>query len=95
MPRVKFSRLQRPSIDVQMGANLMRSLLGVGLPVASSCNGDGICGKCKLRVTPESSLSTPNFEEQLLKEKYALARGERISCQVKILGDIEVDASYW
>ena len=96
MPRISFSRISRPSFDVPLGANLMKSLLENGMPVASSCNGDGVCGKCKLKVQAlGESLPPPNEIELILKEKYNLPKGFRISCQVAVVGDISVDASYW
>lgn len=60
-----------------MGANLMRTLLANDIPVASSCDGEGICHKCGLVVTSNQS------SEEIL------------SCQFKIMNDIEVDAKYW
>jgi ferredoxin len=37
--------------------NLMELLLDNGIPVASSCNGDGVCLKCILTVNGEKVLS--------------------------------------
>lgn len=37
--------------------NLMELLLANGIPVASSCNGDGVCLKCILTVDGEKVLS--------------------------------------
>lgn len=41
--------------DLQL--NLMELLLANGIPVASSCNGDGVCLKCILTVNGEKVLS--------------------------------------
>jgi ferredoxin, 2Fe-2S len=76
---------------------LMDALLAHGLPVASSCGGDGVCTKCRLHVRPlsASSVNAPSkFEIGLLK-KIGASNDERISCQTKVLGLIEVDADYW
>ena len=85
-----------PTISVSEGANLMQSLLKAGRPVASSCQGDGICAKCRLEVTfGMENLSAPNPTELFLRERENLPKNFRIACQVKVLGDIELDAGYW
>ncbi len=79
-----------------MGANLMKSLLAGGLPVASSCRGDGVCGKCRLLVDASSvSVSKESELERSLRERHSIPAGLRVSCQVIVLGDITVDATYW
>ncbi len=95
MPSIRFKK-SRPSIDVPVGANLMRSLLGAGMPVASSCNSEGVCAKCGIRILEGmQNLSAPNVTEVFLKEKNNIRDEIRISCQTQVLGDIVVDASYW
>lgn len=74
----------------------MRSLLDAGLPVASSCNGDGVCAKCGIRIIEGmENLSEPNATELFLREKNNIREGFRISCQTHVLGDILIDAGYW
>lgn len=75
----------------------MEALLAAGLPVASSCRGDGVCTKCRLHVRelePGAASSATQFEKGLLNRIQADA-DERISCQTEVLGSIEVDAAYW
>ncbi len=86
----------RLSDDAAEGT-LMDVLLAQGLPVASSCGGDGVCTKCRIHVLSlePGAVSPPsNFEKGLLNKIHA-ERDERISCQTKVLGPIEVDADYW
>lgn len=74
----------------------MRALVDGGLPVASSCLGDGICGKCKIRVTEGANhLSKANEVELVLAERFAFKSNERVSCQTRVEGDVTVDATYW
>ncbi|WP_374029582.1 2Fe-2S iron-sulfur cluster-binding protein [Bdellovibrio bacteriovorus] len=74
----------------------MKSLLDAGLPVASSCDGDGVCAKCKIVIIEgQENLSSENETEAFLKEKNNIPRGTRISCQTQVLGDVTVDATYW
>jgi 2Fe-2S ferredoxin len=95
MPKVKVVKKGK-EIEVPADSNLMKALLANQVPVASSCHGDGVCGKCKVIVLHgESNLSLVNETEKLLIEKFNLKKNERISCQVSVLGDVEVDTGYW
>lgn len=95
MPKIKFVK-NKPEIEVPAGANLMRALLKAGLPVASSCNGDGVCSKCRIKIIEgQKNLSEPNDTELILKEQNSISKELRISCQVEVLGDVTVDAGYW
>lgn len=74
----------------------MSSLLDAGLPVASSCGGEGVCGKCKIRVvTGAQNLLPPNEVELYLREMHDIPLDSRVSCQTEVVDDIEVDAGYW
>jgi 2Fe-2S ferredoxin len=95
MPNIRFLKNRDP-LTVEAGANLMKSLLEAGLPVASSCHGDGICAKCRIQIIEGAeNLSQVNPREQMLRDRLRIAREYRISCQTLVLGDITVDATYW
>jgi len=95
MPLIRFAK-NHPDIEVEKGANLMKSLLQAGLPVASSCHGDGVCAKCRIIIVEgHENLSQINSLEQMLRDRLKIPREARISCQTQVLGDIRIDASYW
>lgn len=95
MPQIRFSK-NRPAVDVPAGVNLMRALLDAGVPVASSCNGAGVCGKCKVQVPRGGeNLSPISDDEIFILEKNGIGKGLRISCQCLVQGDVTVDTSYW
>lgn len=81
------------TLDVESGANLMNALLEGGLPVASSCHGDGICSMCRMRVAGEAN-APASFESDSLKRNKCEA-DERLSCQITVTSDIEVRTKYW
>jgi len=84
-------------LQVEPGSVLMKALLAAGLPVASSCRGDGVCTKCRLHVRelePQAASVIGPREKGLLGRIHADA-DERISCQTEVHGLIEVDAAYW
>lgn len=95
MPTIRFVK-QLPPVQVEEGDLLMQCLLGAGLPVASSCHGDGVCGKCRVTVVAGlKNLSRIGTVEQLLHERLQIPAGVRISCQTQVFGDVTVDTSYW
>ena len=102
--RIASIRFTKPDLKsrygdvvVESGATLMDAVRKIGLPVASSCGGDGVCTKCRLRVRelePAAASKVTSFEQGLL-DRIAADDDERISCQTEVLGPIEVDADYW
>lgn len=95
MPFIQFIK-SKPPVFAEEGTNLMQALLKAGLPVASSCGGDGICGKCRITVhAGMEHLSLPESQEQFLAKKFNFKANERLSCQVHLKGDVTVDATYW
>ncbi len=95
MARIHFARNRAP-IDVADGVNLMQALLSAEIPVASSCRGEGICQKCRLKVTKNmQNLSIENDREVSLRLQHGIPLDERVSCQITVLGDITIDAPYW
>jgi ferredoxin, 2Fe-2S len=74
----------------------MQALLEGGLPVASSCRGDGVCAKCRIEIVEGKKNLSPESElEKFLRERHSIPKDQRVSCQVQILGDITVTTSYW
>lgn len=73
--------------------NLMQFLLSHNIPVASSCHGDGICGKCRLKIS--GSIKPANHLEQQTLQRNRLDPSLRLSCQITTEQDLTVEASYW
>lgn len=95
MPVISFAKNRSP-IECLEGINLMQMLQSQQIPVASSCLGDGICGKCKVQVlSGAENLSPIADREQFLKTRLKMAANERVSCQCSVHGDICIDTSYW
>ncbi|RYZ72061.1 MAG: (2Fe-2S)-binding protein [Proteobacteria bacterium] len=103
MPKISFTK-PRPSatqtggstLEVEAGTNLMEALLAAGLPVASSCRGDGVCAKCRIEIVEGAKNLSPETElETFLRERHSIPKNQRVSCQTQIQGDITVTTSYW
>jgi 2Fe-2S ferredoxin len=95
MPTVRFVKTY-PALEVEAGTLLMEALLKAGLPVASSCHGDGICGKCRVQIIAGAeNLTKIDTVETLVRERLKVPPEYRISCQARVMGDITIDTSYW
>ena len=96
MVRLKIPQMQK-EISVEFGANVMRELMKAGVPVASSCNGEAVCGKCKVEANTETGqvLSKETLAESILKQKLNIASSLRLSCQLKATVDMVLRTSYW
>ena len=95
MPCLRFTK-NIPPVELVSGANMMEALLNAGLPVASSCHGDGVCGKCRVRiVSGAENLTKIGAVEELAHDRLKWAREFRLSCQAQVLGDVVIDTTYW
>jgi 2Fe-2S ferredoxin len=94
--KIKFAKNYDP-IEAPAGKVLMQHLIEAGLPIASSCGGNGICGKCKVNVIlGADKLSKMTEEERLcLERNLGHPDTQRLSCQCEISGDILIDTDYW
>ena len=93
MPKVVFVNEHR-IVEVPQGKNLKSLALELGINPhreffrGVNCGYFGMCGTCQVWVkeSKPGSANAPN-----LREKIAGMRGlRRLSCQVKILGDVEI-----
>ena len=83
MPKLNLPQKNR-TIDVEVGANLMNALLNAGLPVASSCQGEGICSMCKVKV--EGHVAAPAFFESETLRRNKAEPDERHNRAVEACG---------
>jgi 2Fe-2S ferredoxin len=95
VPKIHFDSFEK-EIEVPIKTNLMKAIIDAELPIGSSCGGAGVCTKCLIEVIEgANNLSKPNALEQKLAEKEKLNADIRVSCQVKVLGDIRIKTGYW
>lgn len=95
MPKISFVKKYKP-LEVETRTNLMANLRQAGIPIASSCDGDGICAKCKVRVLKGTeNLNPPTIHELDKFNRQIISKDERLSCQLDVLGDVEIDTDYW
>lgn len=93
MPTIHIPQ-KNQTLTVANGQNLMQALQTAGIPVASSCLGDGICSMCK--VTIEGVITAPSeLETRTLTRNKLNETGQRLSCQIAVTDDLTVTTSYW
>jgi uncharacterized 2Fe-2S/4Fe-4S cluster protein (DUF4445 family) len=74
-------------ITVEDGENLLAAAAKAGVYVPAYCGGDGVCGRCKVRVKEGEVASGPSNS---LKAA-AYAEGWRLACKSKVLTDLVVE----
>ncbi len=71
------------------GVSLLDALTSEKIFIPSACGGRGTCGYCKVKVLEGGGPLLPTEEPYL--DKKEVADGVRLSCQVKIRNDIEIE----
>lgn len=74
----------------ETGKTLLEILLENGIFVDNPCNGKGVCGKCKVRVTEGDAGEICETERSLLKQEEAES-GVRLSCLVQPKSDLKIE----
>ncbi|MDA0578147.1 MAG: NADH:ubiquinone reductase (Na(+)-transporting) subunit F [Verrucomicrobia bacterium] len=79
----------RRVLNVAPGRPLLATLAAENIFMPSACGGKGACATCLCRLRGQSGPLTPN-ENALVKEQDR-ANGYRLSCQVPVSGDLDVE----
>jgi ferredoxin len=83
-------------VRVAAGTTLREAAARAGLPVASACGADGVCGRCGMRILAgAAALSPETCEESLVKRRNRVDPAQRLSCRAAVLGDVAASATYW
>ncbi len=77
------------TITTQAGGKLLSALANVGVFVPSACGGGGTCGQCKCIVKSGGGSLLPTEESHINKRE--AASGYRLSCQVNVRQDMEIE----
>ncbi|OLN26143.1 ASKHA domain-containing protein [Desulfosporosinus metallidurans] len=78
---MKITILPNRVIMTMENESLMEALIRHQLPVQNVCNGEGTCGKCKVRITRH--VSPPNDRDLEHLNDTELKSGVRLACAVK------------
>jgi len=93
MPKIQF-RPNGREIDVKRGTLLIEAIREAGLPIASPCGDDLICGKCGVRIV-EGRVGRQAPVERNAMERNRVPEGQRLACAIRVRDDLVVTADYW
>lgn len=80
------------TVEVTEGASLLDAARQVEAPVHTLCNGIGACVQCRVRVRAGAeNLSAPEALEKDRIGNIFHITGERMGCQAKVHGDVEIE----
>lgn len=90
MPKLTIkSNAVKYEIIAEEGQNLLELLRKTNITVNSPCNGNGTCGKCKVRIASENLPAASSNEIKTLGAN-AVEAGYRLSCSYNVQTDTEV-----
>lgn len=74
--------------EVEKGSNLLKVIRENSISFDTPCNGNGTCGKCKVKINSKNLMNNLQSIEHLCKEEIEL--GIRLACNTTIEEDMEV-----
>ena len=77
------------AVKVKSGGTLLSSLVEHKIFLPSACGGKGTCGVCKVRVLGGDGTLLPTEESHI--NRGDARKGTRLSCQVKVKSDLEIE----
>ncbi len=77
------------TISVPAGGKLLQTLAAQKLFVPSACGGGGTCAQCRVKVHSGGGSILPTEESHITKREAAC--GDRLSCQVAVKQDMEIE----
>lgn len=75
--------------DIAEGKTILEASRDLGVQIESTCGGEGLCGKCKVRLE-EGDLSPFTQEEKKFISEKERNAGYRMGCAARILGDVRL-----
>jgi uncharacterized 2Fe-2S/4Fe-4S cluster protein (DUF4445 family) len=83
--------------DIASGTNVLDAARSLGVDLDSICGGRGICGRCQVQLGSSKSIALdpakvtePNLVELNYRGARPLGEGNRLGCQMEILGDVVI-----
>jgi uncharacterized 2Fe-2S/4Fe-4S cluster protein (DUF4445 family) len=76
------------SVEVEPGTTIMEAADKAAIHINSLCGGEGVCGRCKVKVTNGKILADKHSISMLSKEE--ITEGYVLACQTRIDSDMEV-----
>jgi 2Fe-2S ferredoxin len=83
-------------VCVASGTALIDAVRDAGLPIASSCGGEGLCGRCGVQIVESGApLADEAADETRAKQRNRVDPSLRLACRLCVESDLSVTAPYW
>jgi len=77
-------------VAVKAGETILSGAQQAGVMLTSVCGGEGVCGRCIVKVMV-GQVSAPNLTEEAELGEEQVSDGWRLACQTEIEGDVRVN----
>lgn len=79
------------SLEMPRGTTISEAASSAGVRIRADCGGQGLCGKCRVKVHPLQMASVPQIRERELLSQAELEAGIRLACQCEVEGPLKVE----
>ncbi|MEW6665931.1 MAG: ASKHA domain-containing protein [Thermodesulfobacteriota bacterium] len=86
--RITFLPFEK-TVEVEPGTTLMEAAQKSGVEIANLCGGNGVCGKCKVRVVDGRIYADKHSISLLSREE--IKQGYVLACQTKVDGPMTIE----
>lgn len=88
-PAVRFHPSEA-RVTIPAGAFLTLAAVRAGAGVVHDCDGQGVCGTCRVQVVAGADRLSPVEERERVQLGPAVAAGWRLCCLARVYGDVVV-----
>ncbi|WP_022851413.1 2Fe-2S iron-sulfur cluster-binding protein [Limisalsivibrio acetivorans] len=78
------------NLEAKAGTDLFKLLKDNGIDIYNLCEGNGQCGKCKVKVEGKN-LAKPSKTERKILSEMTLSAGVRLACEYHVKSDLIID----
>ncbi|MGH7557277.1 MAG: 2Fe-2S iron-sulfur cluster-binding protein [Gemmatimonadota bacterium] len=78
------------AVDIPQGAFLTLAAIRAGAPVVHDCDGQGVCGTCRVLVSTGGGALSPVEGVERCQLGADVDRGWRLCCRARVYGDVVV-----
>jgi ferredoxin len=78
------------TVEVAAGTKLVLAIEDAGIDILHRCGGNARCTTCRVQVVEGTAPAMTEAEQERLAREAALDPGVRLSCQIRVDGDLTV-----
>jgi len=91
MPRIETETATgTQDIDAEEGRKLVLAIEDGGVDILHRCGGNAKCTTCRVEIVEGDAGEMGDAERERLARETGLAENTRLSCQVRVAGDMKV-----